>query len=384
VNILLFPSAYFPSLGGVEEMTRHTARQLMKLGHNVGVVTNRWPRDLAKREIVDDVVVFRPALRTSGAGWKSNLSYLLTSAMTTKQVKDLVTKFRADVIHVHCVWPGVRYALDVAKAFGLPVVVTLHGELTMDATGLYQKSRYARDMLRRALAESRRVTAVSAHTLLEAKAFAGDSLMSNAIVIPNGVDTEEFEHQQPYFHPRPFVLAMGRLVEQKGFDLLLRAWKALRLEGIDLLIAGEGSQRTALEELSRSLAIDDSVVLLGRANRKTVAALYAGCMCFVLPSRQEPFGIVLLEAMASGAPIVATHVGGVAEVVEDDVSAVLVQASVDGLKVGLRRILTNDVLRRRLALEGRERVKRFTWSAITRKYVEIYQSVVRSSAGTRG
>jgi glycosyltransferase involved in cell wall biosynthesis len=383
MNVLLFPSAYHPSLGGVEELSRQLAMELARQGHGVAVMANRWPRDLPRVERLDGIDVHRLPLRTRGAGWKSEVSYRLTSSLVQRDVTRLVRAHRADVVHVICVWPGVTYALDACAAIGVPVVTTLQGELTMDANKLYEKSESARGVLRRALSESLAVTACSEHTLAEARAFAAEVMASDAVVVPNGIAPGDFVGVAAYRHARPYVLAMGRHVEQKGFDLLLRAWASVRPAGLDLLIAGDGPERAALEVLSRSLGITDTVQFVGRADRERVASLLAGSTLFVLSSRHEPFGIVLLEAMASGAPVLATRVGGVPEVVEDGVSGLLVEASVEGLAGGLQRMVSNEAMRRRCAEAGRRRASRFTWESITRRYVEVYDRAIARCAARR-
>lgn len=383
MNVLLFPSAYHPSLGGVEELSRQLAMELTRQGHGVAVMANRWPRDLPRVERLDGIDVHRLPLRTRGAGWKSEVSYRLTSSLVQREVTRLVRAHRADVVHVICVWPGVTYALDACAALGVPVVTTLQGELTMDANKLYEKSEAARGVLRRALSESREVSACSAHTLGEAQAFAAEAMGGDASVVPNGIAPGDFAHAVAHQHARPYMLAMGRHVEQKGFDLLLRAWASVRPAGLDLLIAGDGPERAALQALSRSLGIADTVQFVGRADRERVASLLAGCSLFVLSSRHEPFGIVLLEAMASGAPVLATRVGGVPEVVEEGVSGLLVDASVEGLAGGLQRMVSDESMRLRFAEAGRRRAGQFTWETITLQYVEVYERAIAGCAARR-
>jgi glycosyltransferase involved in cell wall biosynthesis len=125
-------------------------------------------------------------------------------------------------------------------------------------------------------------------------------------------------------HARPSLLAVGRLEPQKGFDVLVRAMASVRasVPDVALVIAGEGPERQRLEHIASNLGLQGAVRLLGR--REDVPALMESATLLVHPARWEGFGLVLLEAMRSALPIVATAVGGIPEVVEDGVTAVLV------------------------------------------------------------
>lgn len=377
MRILLFPSAFHPSLGGVEELTRQLGRQLLSAGHCVSVVTNRWPRNLPVRETVDGLQLYRLALRTPGSGLKSELTYRLYRHRARQQFDKLLGDFRADIIHAICICPGIVYGLGAAGAARIPVVATIQGELTMDASGLYERSSPARDAYRRALRESVVVTACSSHSLSEAEAF--DSAFYNrrvGRVVANGVELSEFENVTPFKHTKPYVLAMGRHVTQKGFDMLIDAWAVVGDGRRILLIAGDGPERSALEAQAASVP---GVYFIGRVNREMAASLYAGCDAFVLPSRHEPFGIVLLEAMASGKPVVATRVGGVPEVVVDNETGVLVEPNAFAIADGLRRILANDDTRQQMGERGTQRAKLFNWKRITGEYIRIYEEACLSS-----
>ncbi len=235
-----------------------------------------------------------------------------------REVVSILRRRRVDLLHVHCVSGNGHYALRAARTLRLPLVTTLHGELTMDASRLFERSAFARRTLREVLRESGAVTACSQQTLQEAERFFGASLGGRARVIRSGIRYADFAGVTPWTHPRKYVLGIGRQVPQKGFDLLIRAmaqlWAAGHAVG-DLVLAGEGPERDRLVALAEKLGVASRVIFTGTVGRRQAAALFAGCEFFVLPSRHEPLGIVNLEAMASGKPVLATHVGGVPEIV---------------------------------------------------------------------
>src|SRR5205085_1848103 len=125
-----------------------------------------------------------------------------------------------------------------------------------------------------------------------------------------------FGEASPWEHPRPYCFALGRLVPQKGFDLLIEAFAEADIADHDLLIAGEGSERSMLEAAIQKHGLTGRVTLLGRADRPKVASLFLGCSFFALPSRaDEGLPVVCAEAMAAGKAVVAARSGGTPEAV---------------------------------------------------------------------
>jgi glycosyltransferase involved in cell wall biosynthesis len=329
MNIALFPSAFYPSLGGVEELSLRLAQAWQKAGHAVRVYTERWPRDLPAVDTVEGVEVRRFAFRVPHAdGIKPKLTWAAALQRTNRALRKDLKSFTPDVLHIQCVSSAVDYALPAAKALDLPLVVTLQGELSMDANGIYQKPGGAQRRMFRALDSADAITACSQQTLDEAEDFyvkrGGRAFGDRGRVIYNGIDLLSFEGVDAYQHEKPYVFALGRHVHQKGFDVLLHAMAALP-DSHDLILAGDGPDRGSLEALSTELGLGHRVHFSGRLAPAEVRRYMKGAALFVLPSRHEPFGIVNLEAMATGTPVVATRVGGVPEFIMDGETGLLVE-----------------------------------------------------------
>ena len=311
--------------------------------------------------------------------WRQFAGAAVWGLPTLLRIVQALRAHHTELIHIQCVSSNAYYALHASRLLKLPLVATLQGELTIDAGGLFQRSAFARRLLRTVLDRADAITACSSDTLHDAEAFYGKPFGARGQTIHNGVRLEDFCGITPYPHPRPYVLALGRHVRQKGFDVLLRAFRiALHngLEGHDLLLAGDGQERAALGRLAQALGLEDRVHFLGIADRDTTARLFAGCAFFVLPSRQEPLGIVNLEAMASGKAVLATRVGGVPEIVVDDHTGILVEpCDAETLARGILRLAADATLRARLGAAGRTAAARVNWSATAAAYARVYRSV---------
>ena len=382
-SVALFGSSFHPHLGGVEELVRQLAHRQLAVGGRPLVVTMRWPKSLPARDTFEGIPVRRHVFRLPERDPRWLAAYALEHRAIQHSVERELTAHGCDLVHVQCVSNNGWYARRAAQSLGLPLVVSLQGELTMDASNVYNTSTVLPHLLRRLLREADAVTACSRHTLAEAEAFSSVALGDRGHVIPNGVNLEEIRSATPPSR-KPYVLAIGRHVDEKGFDVLLRAWRRVRdtvAECPDLVIAGDGPARADLEQLARSLGIGEHVDFPGRCDRPATAALFAGCESFVLPSRHEPFGIVNAEAMAAGRPIVATRVGGVPEIVIDGDNGLLVPPEdPDALSAALRRVLTEPDLAARLATRARESAPRYDWANIADAYDALYSAIVERRA----
>ncbi len=380
MNVALFASAFYPHVGGVEELVRQLALEYRRRGISAIVLTNRWPRSLPAFENYEGIPVYRLAMRTPGPGWKARLTHLATGGAVRREMLGILRKHSIDLLHVQCVSSNGYYARFARQALGLPLVVTAQGERTMDATQLYERWPFINRVLRQVLAEAGYVTACSVDALRDIKDFFGPGLEKKSEVVYNGIRLEDFDGGGAPAPARPYILAIGRLVPQKGFDLLIEAFAKASLQGCDLVIAGEGPEREALEALSRSLGKEGEVRFSGRVDRPAAVGLFKGCDFFVLPSRREPLGIVNLEAMAAGKAVVAARVGGVPEIVEDGVTGLLFPGGDPGeLSKALTRLSSDTALRDRLGAAGKARVRDFAWPSIADSYVRIYGKVLAPS-----
>jgi glycogen(starch) synthase len=381
MNIALFASAFHPHLGGVEELCRQLAHAFIADGHPTIVVTNQWPPMLPAEETFEGIPVYRLPMRVPGGPVKARVTYLLTASGLRRRLFEILRRHQTDLLHVQCVSTNGYYALLAKRELGLPLVVTAQGERTMDAEQIYQRSPFMNDLLRQLLREADRVTACSRNTLDDIEGFYGQPLGDRASVVYNGINLAEFDDQPTPPPPaRPFILGIGRHVPQKGFDVLLRAFARAELPAHDLVLAGDGPERPRLMELARELGVEGRVRFPGKADRATAVALFKGCDFFVLPSRQEPMGIVNLEAMAAGKPVIASRVGGVPEIVADGETGILVEPeNPDALSAVIRRLAGDGSLKRRLGAAGRRRAEGFGWRVIGDGYRLLYRTLLERS-----
>jgi glycogen(starch) synthase len=379
-RVALVPSAYLPSLGGVEELTRHLALALVAGGHDVEV----WSQQAdgvrsASVEVMDAVRVRRFPFPLPRADPRMLAPAGVAAVRSLRAMRAAAKSFKPDLLHVQCFGPNGVYATALSRLTGVPLVISLQGETIMDDHDAFEVSTSLRVGLRLGLKQARRVTGCSQFTLDDAIARFGLRPEAGTVIF-NGVALAD---QPPASSASRvegrYVLALGRVVVKKGFDLLIRAFDSIasRYPDVTLAIGGSGREEDALHRLVTELGLDARVRFLGRLTRTEVASTMAAAEVFVMPSRLEPFGIVVLEAWRAGRATIATSRGGPPEFVDDGRTGLLADPfDTPALAAALDTALSDPERRRALGEAGRRRVADFDWPAIAARYEQVYAEVL--------
>lgn len=193
----------------------------------------------------------------------------------------------------------------------------------------------------------------------------------DAVLIPNGIDMKLFDGSKEKIPGR--ILFVGRLEKMKGIEVLLTAFAKLKIENGELRIVGDGSQRIALETLSKDLGISDRVTFVGRIDPSAIASEYLQAEIFCGLSRSEALGNVFLEAQAAGCAVVATNVGGIPDIIKDGETGLLVPPNdIEAAANALERLLDDAALRQKLASNGQKNAAGYDWQRIAKLYAEVY------------
>jgi len=195
-------------------------------------------------------------------------------------------------------------------------------------------------------------------------------------VIPNGVDLETYQAAHRDWSP-PRLLSVGRIVHQKGLDLAMHALGGLKDLDWEWSIVGDGPQMPSLQSLAQELGIRDRVVFLGWQSRQQIVESYKESNVFLFPSRHEGMPNALLEAMASGLPVVATCIAGSEELVLEGETGYLVPAEdIEALQGKLKTILSDSTLRQQMGQASRRRVEEtYRWESTAQQYVTLLEKV---------
>lgn len=265
-----------------------------------------------------------------------------------------VSRFKPEVINLHFVGSPALFLLLYLMIFKAEPIVSLHGS---DVVGKSFSSKISRYLLKKILKKAETISANSHYITNEVLKIV--PWVSNKLeVVHNGIDPKEFKSPRAYQHKNKYIFAVGRFVEKKGFDILIEAFDsgAKKVKDIDLIIAGEGPQKKEIEDLALKLGLGKRVLILGPL------------------SRHEPFGIVILEAMACKKAIVATRSGGPQEIIEDGINGVLVEKeNPQALGGAMIRLLQDPQMRQEVCNNAERISQRFNIKEVVRKYLRVFE-----------
>lgn len=372
MRIAIVASDYAPTVGGVQTAVRNIAHHSVRMGHCATILSYQ-SHNAPAFEVEDDVPIHRFPW-----GRRPVVTFPLRALWTLAQMTRTLRDFNPDVVYIHFLSLNALYVLLLHYIFRFRLIISARGN---DIQGIPKRSRVQRWMLARLFRRADTILFCSSFVQSDASPFLRRvSARTYVGVVGDGFNPEEFANHAVYRHRAPYLLAMGRLVHKKGFDLLIHAFSKVKSElpRLELLIAGDGDERDALERLIGELGLRDRVTLLGFADRGKTIALFLGCEFFVLSSRVEPFGIVVLEAMASHKAVLATRSGGVVDLVQDGVNGLLVEPTADALATGMREMLANLELTRSMSAHAYTTIQHWTWENVVRQYLDIFEHVVQS------
>lgn len=370
MKIAIVASDYAPTVGGVQTAVKHIARNLIRRGHAVVILSALPPGNVPSAEMIDGVMVYRFPW-----GRRPLWSLPLRAVQTWFGMAQTLRAFQPDRVYVHFLTINALYVLLLHYVSSFPLVVSARGN---DIQGIPLRSRLQRWMLANIFRRANAILFCSAYVQRAAAPYLRHVSPHTFVgVVGDGFDPDEFRQAQPYQNSAPYILAMGRLVHKKGFDLLIHAFSQIAPDfpNAQLLIAGDGAERAALESLIDQLKLRDRVVLLGFADRPTSLALFWGCEFFVLSSRLEPFGIVVAEAMAAHKAVLATRSGGVIDLMQPGTNGRLVEPEVDALAKGMRQMLAQPDETRAMGERAARSIQARTWDAVTDEYLQVFQRV---------
>lgn len=275
---------------------------------------------------------------------------------------------KVDIIHVHASYPGAWIAKKLSEEFDIPYVVTLHMSPFPFAQFLKSSGALSKG-LHSVLIRANKLIATS----LSLKQRVEELGISNVTMVNNPVDLEFFKiERKAQAYPVKRLLSVGRLEDQKGFDILIEAISLVQTE-LELEIVGEGTEFEKLHQLANQLGVSKKVIFTGSGSRQTVTEKMQGCELYILSSRHETFGIVLIEAMACGKPVVATRCGGPESIVTEDSGLLCEPNDPQSLAQAIEKALAMEWDSSKI----RQHVEdNFSPELFTKRMINVYQSVI--------
>jgi glycosyltransferase involved in cell wall biosynthesis len=368
MRIALFTETFLPKVDGIVTRLSHTVDHLQRLGNQVLVISPDG-----------GLTEYKGAKIYGIPGFPLPLYPELKLALPRPSMRQVLETFQPDLIHL--VNPAVLGlgGLYYAKSLDVPLVASYHTHLPK------YLEHYGLGMLEGVLWELLKAVHNQAQVNLCTSNAMQEALMSHGIervaVWQKGVDTELFQpnlgslemrsHLTQGYPESPLLLYVGRLSAEKEIDRIKPVLQAI--PGARLALVGDGPYR---QELEKHFA-DTPTHFVGYMTGQTLASAFASADAFVFPSRTETLGLVLLEAMAAGCPVIAANAGGIPDIVSDGVNGYLFDPQDEGGAIAAtQRLLSDADERETLRQNARLEAERWGWAAATQQLQGFYQAVL--------
>ena len=346
---------FYPHIGGVSVHIYSLAKELVKQGHEVYVITypHKDIKDIEGIKVIGTKGINIPGIR--------GLSFSINAEKTLEK---LVKNEKIDIIHGHYLFPAGYASVKVGKKYNITTYVTAHGS---DMYELYKKQKYMRPVIKKVLKNADYVCVVSEALKEEVLKTNVKGLNDKISINWNNVDINKFKPNEDYKfkkelikkynidEDKPIVLFVGNLIKRKNVKKFIKSKKHVHSECI-YVIVGDGPLNNELREYVKENNIQD-VIFTGA--RKDIEDIIPSCELLVLPSHTESFGLVLIEALSCGKPVIGNNVGGIREIITPDVGLLVDGECPIKIGEGIGRILTDDRLRKRFQENARKRSEDF-------------------------
>lgn len=375
MRVVVFSTSFPPEVGGIQEHVANLTKSLSARGHEVRIVTARRTRTQPVRDKFAGMDVTRiPQIRLP----KTQTAQYLAGA--TAHILALRNRGLADIVHYHTFWPDVFTAHLVSKF--VPTIYTAHESRFL----LMAEQPNLQRRLKLALKPFQGIIAPSTELLNVARQLG--ARREHSVFIPNAVDSHTFSVNLPsgliraqygVSDDRVLILCPRRLVPKNGIDFLIESLPLLAdQKSYSLLIVGDGPERTTLENRVRALNLESSVIFAGARSNSELPQFYADADMVAIPSLKEATSIAGLEAMSSARAIVATNVGGLPEIIQDEIHGLLIPPrDPKALATAIQRLIDAPELRRKFGMAARARAeKEFTWSNAARQTEHAYERAI--------
>ncbi|WP_458404839.1 glycosyltransferase family 4 protein [Methanobrevibacter sp.] len=349
-----------PHVGGVGVHIHTLSKKLVSEGHEVYVITypHKEIKDIDGIHVIGTKGLNIPGVR--GLMFKKNAK---------KALENLLKKEDIDIIHGHYLFPAGAAAVEVGNEHNIKTYVTAHGS---DMFELYKSQPLMRSTIRNVLKNADGVFAVSNALRHEIVATGVVGIAEKTKISWNSVDINKFNNaandsfkNENGLSDKPIVLFVGNLIKRKNVDSLLEA-KKIANSDYYLVIVGDGP---LFKKLNKKVEDENIRDVIFAGSRDDVENIIPSCDVLILPSFSESFGLVLIEALACGKPVIGSDVGGISEIINENVGLLVNPKKVSSISKAIDKIISDDELRTVLSMNARNRAKDF--AEVTIPYDEV-------------
>ena len=378
----MFINYYTPSKGGMETSVINLSKGLEKAGHEVFIFAPEYPNYKDEKKNI-----FRyKSIRFNYGGY----FYVIPIPIFSSKIKEIVKNLKLDVIHSHQPYSLGSEALKFSKKLNTPIVFTYH--IKYEDYSHYiplipetVSKKYIRKITTKYSNQCNNIIAPS--TAIK-KMLADRGIKSPISIIPSGINVDNFkkdtrqksEIRKKYKIKTDDILLITacRLTEEKNLGFLVRSFAKIkkRSENIKFMIVGDGAVKKDLEKMTEDLGIKNSVIFTGLVDRTEIIGLYQASDIFIFASKTETQGLVAVEAMAAGNPVVAIKASGIEDMVKNNEDGFLTSESEEEFSESVLKIVNDKNLREKMSAQAKINSTRFSIEPWIEKVVKLYHGLI--------
>ncbi|MDR3583564.1 MAG: glycosyltransferase family 4 protein [Candidatus Pacebacteria bacterium] len=383
MRVLFLNYEYPPLGGGAGNATKYILKEFSEYGDvKLDVITSSSDF-FGMENIGDNITIYKLPIgkKPGGIHSQSRLEIIKYSFKAFLFAKQLIGKNKYDLSHSFFTVPCGFLSLVLKLRYKIPYVISLRGA---DVPGYTDRFKILYIFIKPlvGLIWKNSFAVVSNSDKLRDLALVTNKKQKISVIF-NGIDTREFypgnfksEEKKEDFS----ILFVSRLCQRKGAIFLLEAIEELVKSGykIKSIFVGDGEQKKELQKFAQEHEISDEALFCGKINHDDLPRIYQSADVFVFPSLNEGMSNALLEALASGLPVIVTDVGGTQELIKNKINGFIVPLrNAKAIATALKELINNSEMRKRMRSENRKKAENMSWENVAREYLNIYKSVIK-------
>jgi len=372
MNILMLNYEYPPLGGGASNATYYLLKEFSQIDDNITIdlIISSATNDFEEEKINDSIHLYKLPVGKKSLHYWTQREIISYSRQAYKYIKKQKKRERYDLIHAFFGIPCGAIAYRFRKE--IPYIVSLRGS---DVPGFNERFSFQYIFLKPII---RRVWRNAVSVIANSQGLKELALETDRDakidVIYNGVNVEDFSQKDNRENGDIIILTVARLIKRKGIDDLIRAVPAIVKEhqNIKVRIIGEGNMKNELKALAQKLKVSKYIDFRGYVPHAEISNYYLSSDIFVLPSKNEGMSNTVLEAMASGLPIITTDTGGTQELIDGN-GVIIPSEEPDAISKAVLNLITDGELRRDMGIKSRTIAENMSWENVAEAYYTLYK-----------
>ena len=365
---------YPPLGGGASNATYYLLKEFSQIDDiTIDLITSSATNEFEEEKLNDSIHIYKLPLSKKSLHYWTQREIISYSRQAYKYIKKLKKQGRYDLIHAFFGIPCGAIAYRFRKE--IPYIVSLRGS---DVPGFNERFSFQYIFLKPIIKRVWKSAVAVIANSQGLKELALETDRNAKIgVIYNGVNVEDFSPRNERENGDIIILSVARLIKRKGIDDLIRAVPAIvkAHKNIKLIIIGEGNIENELKALAQKLKVSKYIDFLGYVPPNEISNYYSSSDIFVLPSKNEGMSNTVLEAMASGLPIVTTDTGGTQELIDEN-GIIIPSEEPDAISKAVLNLINNDKLRENMGMKSRKIAESMSWKNVAQNYFEMHKEII--------